>query len=178
MYVHNRRHVCHVCEKHGSVPVFVLPPPPSLSLSKLFIAISANVNRPSVLNKTHKNTHIVISHHARPWKYRDCWVFWWQRNMLQMWTNCPSFANCYCVHSLMLIFGSCGFCVDGAESARHGFERSMCVFVWDLECVCDCKAGGVKRSCEAKSVKKKKERGELDDGGGAVGDQTTVIYRP
>lgn len=28
----------------------------------------------------------------------------------------------------MLIFGSCGFCVDGAESARHGFERSMCVF--------------------------------------------------
>lgn len=47
----------------GSVPSV------SFILSLLFMATTANVNRPSVLNKTHKNTHIlVISHHTRPWK--------------------------------------------------------------------------------------------------------------
>lgn len=56
MYVHNGRQ-CRVCAagRDGGVPLCV--PAVSSILSWLFMATSTNVNRPSVLNKTHKNTH-------------------------------------------------------------------------------------------------------------------------
>lgn len=54
--------------KRWQCPSFCVPAVSSI-LSLLFMATTANVNRPSVLNKTHKNTHIlVISHHTRPRK--------------------------------------------------------------------------------------------------------------
>lgn len=57
----------------------------------------------------------------------------------------------------MLIFGSCGFCVDGAESARHGSERSMCVFGILNVCVI-VKLAVLKEAVKLRVLKKKKER--------------------